>query len=160
MKTTTRQLRPAASVRQIRPAASARQIRPAASVRQIRMIWALGHQRGVTEAALREWVEAVSGQTSLRRLTAGEASRLIEGLREGMSDAATFRASLIERGNRMTAAQQRLIERLAGELGWSVRQVTGLARHLYGRSRGESLTRFQASGLIEALKAMGQRRAA
>ncbi len=123
------------------------------------MIWALSHQRGLAEAALRQWIEAVSGQTSLRRLTAGQASQLIEGLQGRTKDATAFRASVAERAGRMTVAQQRFIEQLAGEMGWSVRQVMGLAQHMYGRSPGESLTRFQASGLIEALKAMGRRAA-
>jgi len=114
----------------------------------------------MTEAALREWVEAVSGQAALRRMTSGQASELIEGLQGGLSDAGAFRASLVDHADRMTGAQQRLIDRLAGGLGWSVRQVTGLARHMYGRWPSESLTRLQASGLIEALKAIARRRAA
>jgi hypothetical protein len=130
-----------------------------ATTRQMRMVWALSHQRGVTEAALRKWIEAVSGQTSLRRLTAGQASQLIEGLQDKSKDVTVFGASLAERADRVTAAQLQIITRLAGELGWSARQVTGLARHMYRLSPGESLTRFQASGLIEALKAM-ERRAA
>jgi len=149
-----------ASTRQPCPAASARPIHPAASGRQIQMIWALSHRRGMAEPALREWVEAVSGQTSLRRLTRGQASRLIEGLQGTVPDAASFRAGLVNREGRVSAAQQRLIDRLAGELGWGARQVTGLARRMYGRVPSESLTQSQASGLIEALKAMEQRRAA
>ncbi|HXZ24621.1 MAG TPA: phage protein GemA/Gp16 family protein, partial [Nitrospiria bacterium] len=104
--------------------------------------------------------EAVSGQTSLRRLTRGQASRLIEGLQGTVPDAESFRAGLVNREGRLSAAQQRLIDRLAGELGWRARQVTGLARRMYGRVASKSLTRSQASGLIEALKAMEQRRAA
>jgi Bacteriophage Mu, GemA protein len=130
-----------------------------ATTRQMRMIWALSHQRGMTEAALRKWIEAVSGQTSLRRLTTGQASQLIEGLQDKSKDVTVFCASLAERADRMTAAQQQLIEQLAGALGWSARQVTGLTQHMYGRSPRESLTRSQASGLIEALKAMGRRAA-
>ncbi|HTP42498.1 MAG TPA: phage protein GemA/Gp16 family protein [Nitrospiria bacterium] len=140
--------------------ASTRQPRPAASGRQIRIIWALSHRRGMAEPALREWVEAVSGQVSLRRLTRGQASRLIEGLQGTVPDAESFRAGLVIREDCLSAAQQRLIDRLAGELGWRTRQVMGLARRMYGRVASKSLTRSQASGLIEALKAMEQRRAA
>jgi hypothetical protein len=140
--------------------ASTRQLRPAAPARQIRMIWALSHQRGMAGPALRDWVETVKGQPSLRRLTRRRASRLIEGLQGTVPNAASFSADLIIRGNRMTAAQGRLVDRLAGELEWRARQVTGLARHLYGLVPGESLTHSQASGLIEALKAMERRRAA
>jgi hypothetical protein len=128
-----------------------------ATTQQFRMIWLLSHQRGVAELALRKWIEAVSGQTSLRRLTTSQASQLIEGLQDTSKDVTAFCASLAERTDRMTAAQQQLIGQLAGTLGWSTHQVRGLAQHMYGRSPGESLTRFQASGLIEALKAMKRR---
>jgi len=131
-----------------------------ATTRQIRMIWALSRQRGINEAALREWVEAASGQASLRRLTAGQASHVIEGLQSGAGDANAFRAQLAELEDRMTAAQARLIDRLARSLGWESRRMAGLARHMYGQAPRESLTRHQASGLIEALKAMSRRRAA
>ena len=47
------------------------------TTRQLRMIWALSHRRGLNEAALRTWVEAMCGQPSLRRMTVGEAARLI-----------------------------------------------------------------------------------
>jgi len=125
----------------------------------IKMIWALSHERGLTAAALREWIEAVSGQTSLRSLTSGQASQLIEGLQDTSKDVSAFRSNVAKRADRMTVAQQWLIKLLAGELGWSAHQVRGLVQHMYGRSPGETLTRFQASGLIEALKAMGRRTA-
>jgi hypothetical protein len=122
----------------------------------IKLIWALSHQRGLTAAALREWIEAVSGQTSLRRLTFRQALRLIDGLQDTSKDAGAFRSNLAARAGHMTVAQQWLITLLAGELGWRAHQVGGLVQHLYGRSPVESLTRVQASGLIEALKAMGR----
>jgi len=131
-----------------------------ATTRQLRMIWALSHQRGLNETALREWIEAAGGHTSLRRLTVGQASQVIEGLQGGVRDADAFRARLAERGDRMTAAQAQLIDRLARSLGWESRRMAGLARHMYGQSPRASLTRRQASGLIEALKAMARRRAA
>lgn len=127
--------------------------------KQIKMIWALSHQRGLTAAALREWIEAVSGQTSLRRLTSGQASQLIVGLQDRSKDVGAFRSNLATRVNHMTVAQQWLIKLLAGELGLSAHQVTGLVQHMYGRSQNESLTRVQASGVIEALKAMKRRTA-
>jgi AraC-like DNA-binding protein len=126
---------------------------------QIKMIWALSHQRGLTAAALREWIEAVNGQTSLRRLTSGQASQLIDGLLDRSKDVGAFRSNLATRINHMTVAQQWLIKLLAGELGLSAPQVTGLVQHMYGRSPSESLTRVQASGVIEALKAMRRRTA-
>jgi len=140
--------------------ATARQPSPMASARQLRMIWALSHRRGFDESALREWIRVASGQSSFRHLTAGQASQIIDGLQSGVKDADAFRAQLAERSDRMTVAQARLIDQLAGSLGWESRRMAGLVRHMYGRSPRESLTRRQASGLIEALKAMAQRRAA
>lgn len=122
------------------------------------MIWALSHQRGLTATALRKWIEAVSGQTSLRRLTPGQASQLIEGLQDTSKDVGVFRSNLAKRANRMTVAQQWLIKLLAGELGWSARQVGVLVQYMYGRP-GKALTRVQASGVIEALKAIERRTA-
>jgi AraC-like DNA-binding protein len=126
---------------------------------QIKMIWALSHQRGLTAAALREWIEAVSGQASLRGLTSGQASQLIDGLLDQSKDVDAFRSNLARRVNHMTVAQQWLIKLLAGELGLSAHQVTGLVQHMYGRSPSEPLTRVQASGVIEALKAIRRRTA-
>jgi len=127
--------------------------------KQIKMIWALSHQRGLTAVALREWIVAVSGQPSLRRLTSGQASQLIDGLLDRSKEVGAFRSNLARRVNHMTVAQQWLIKLLAGELGLSAHQMTGLVQHMYGRSPSESLTRAQASGVIEALKAMRRRTA-
>lgn len=128
-----------------------------ATVRQLRMIWALSHQRGFDEPTLRQWITAASGQPSLRRLTVGEASQLIDGLQHPAWDLEAFQSLLTQRADRMTAVQERFIARLAAVIGWSEPQVTGLARRMYHRSRRESLTRAQASGLIEALKAIHRR---
>ncbi len=128
--------------------------------RQLRMIWGLCHQRGFDESTLRAWVSAVSGQSSLRALSVGEASRLIEGLGDRTVELATFRDRMTQRTDRISPGQEGTIAHLALGLGWNERQLMGLARRMYRRTRRDALTRIEASGLIEALKAIGRRRAA
>ena len=65
-----------------------------------------------------------------------------------------FRHLIAERRDRISSGQTWKLNQLATELGWSERQVVGLAQRMYGRVRRESLTRRQAAGLIEALKAV------
>lgn len=128
--------------------------------RQLRMIWSLCHQRGFDESTLRAWVSAVSGQPSLRALSVSEASRLIEGLRDRTVELESFRDRVAQRADRISPGQEGTIAHLAHELGWNERQLMGLARRMYRRTRRDALTQREASGLIEALKAIGRRRAA
>jgi hypothetical protein len=116
------------------------------------------HRRAMDEAALRVWIRAVSGQSSLRRLTVVEASRLIDALRDASSTVDTFiRQTAQRRPAMISAGQQWIIDRLTADLGWNPHQVMGLAHRMYGRIHRESLTQEQASGLIEALKAIRDR---
>jgi hypothetical protein len=58
----------------------------------------------------------------------------------------------------VTRAQQALLARLADELEWPPERLPALVRRMYGTHALRELTVKQASGLIEALKAMLGRR--
>jgi hypothetical protein len=51
-----------------------------------------------------------------------------------------------------------LLVRLADEMGWGPERLPALARRMYGAGAIRDLTVRQASGLIEALKAIAKRR--
>jgi hypothetical protein len=121
--------------------------------RQLKALWALSHRAGLDDRELHELVAARTGHASVRELLQSEAGALIEELAakvEGKPVAAP-------RPGAATRAQQAMLDRLAGEMGWSLARLPALARRMYGAQTIRDLTVKQASGLIEALKAMGGR---
>jgi hypothetical protein len=124
---------------------------------QLRTIWMLSHRRNMNESMLRRWVTAVSGQTSLRRLTVAEAAQLIDVLWNPLATMEVLGREAAQHHDLVSHSQQWMINRLAAKLGWNRHQVMGLAQRMYGRLRRESLNQEEASGLIEALKAIRDR---
>ena len=119
------------------------------TVKQIRAIWGCAGRLKISGEDLRDWVYARTGKKSIRELTPPEASKLIDEL---------IRKSEFASGNRMTPAQARWISFLEKKIGWDPTRLLGLARKMYRVENLEELNRKEASGLIEALKAMGTRR--
>jgi len=120
--------------------------------RQIKALWGGAARVHVPEGVLRDWVTTRTAKRSIRALTKVEASRLIgelldveAGLAEGLST------------NRMTAAQVAWIRVHAEMMGWDERRVFGLSGKMYHGKGIRVLSRKEASGLIEALKAIGER---
>jgi hypothetical protein len=68
------------------------------------------------------------------------------------------RAPAPQKVGAVTRAQQALLARLVDELEWPSERLPALARRMYGAKVIQQLTVKQASGLIEALKSMIQRR--
>ncbi|MEW6681337.1 MAG: phage protein GemA/Gp16 family protein [Nitrospirota bacterium] len=126
------------------------------SPRQLKAIWALSHRVGLDEGALHVLVASRTGRASLRELRRSEAAMVIDELLAKVSG----RTSAPRKPGAMTKAQQALLARLAAELDWPPERLPALARRMYGASAIRELTVKQASGLIEALKAMLKRRAA
>ena len=121
--------------------------------KQMRALWASAHRAGLTEEELRALTASLWGRRSIRDLTVVEASRLIEKLQDtGNRDAIPFQTS-----GRLTLAQARWIDALGKKIGWDPPHVLGLAKRMYSVERMDDLTRKEASGVIEALKALWNR---
>jgi hypothetical protein len=121
--------------------------------RQRKALWALAHRAGLDDPELHALVAARTGHASVRELSQSEAGVLIEELAatvEGRPVAASLPGAA-------TRAQQALLVRLAEEMQWPPERLPALARRMYGAQTIRDLTMRQASGLIEALKAMATR---
>ena len=130
------------------------------SKQQLKAIWALSHRTGLNEEDLRSLVEAFSGKKSIRSLSRQAASEIIERLLlkgEGTDSAFQETIGQKERGTR---AQMVLIGELSGQMGWDQSRLLRLVQRMYGVRQLTDLKIRQASGLIEALKAMRRRQAA
>jgi hypothetical protein len=127
------------------------------SIRQLKAIWALAHRAGFTEEDLHSLVESFSGKKSIRSLNRQEARQVIEDLlfkAEG-SDLPSLEATGEE--GKITRAQMILMEGLSRQMGWDLQRLLRLARKMYGAGNLVDLKVRQASGLIEALKAIKRR---
>lgn len=112
---------------------------------QIRMIWGIARKQGIEESVLRERVLKLSGQESIKALSASQAAQLIDGLM-GKDEPSAARAS---------PGQQAAIRSLAEQLGWDdPKRLRGWIRSRYGVERLEWLGHDKARSCIESLKAM------
>lgn len=129
------------------------------SKRHLKAIWALAHRAGLQEEDLHIFVESLTGKKSIRSLTGEEAKQVIRALLL-KAGAGLILFSGREKAGRVTRAQMAMLGGLADQMGWDGKRLLGLARRMYGVKRLMDLEVKQASGLIEALKAMKQRMAA
>lgn len=131
--------------------------------RQIRAIWALANRIGWDEETLRKKMESHSGKRSIRSLSRQEARNLIEELFLKVSGPVIqhefTRQKDISRGI-ATPAQLALIRELGERIEWNEWRILRLAYRMYHVSQLVELEVRQASGLIEALKAIASRHAA
>jgi hypothetical protein len=127
--------------------------------RQIKAIWTLAHRSGLLEEDLRLRMEAAWGKKSIRSLTQREARELIERLLIHISVGKDARPAMTGSRDAPSASQMAFIEGLAGRLEWDSWRLNRLARRMYGVRSLEDLKTRQASGLIEALKAIQKRSA-
>jgi len=118
---------------------------------EIRAIWALCHQLGVEEGALHGLAKAITGLSSIRQLSSSQATHLIDLLlaRTGVKS-----PGLSRHPGQSTPRQLAYIQGLATHLGWQEAHTLGLAKRMYHVCRLRDLSVRQASGLIEALKAI------
>jgi hypothetical protein len=127
------------------------------STRQLKAIWALARRAGFEKEDLYALVESLSGKKTIRSLNRQEARRVIEDLllkAEG-GDLRSLEAA--GQGGTMTQAQMVLLGVLSRQTGWNSWRLLRLAQRMYGVRNLVDLKVRQASGLIEALKAIRRR---
>lgn len=129
---------------------------PRISAKQIRALWGYASRLLIPEEDLREWVFIRTGKRSLRALTRPQATRLIEEIAQKWQMGELPSASPPS----MTSGQARILTALEEALGWDDRRLLGLARKMYRVDELQALQPIEAAGLIEALKAIRQRKTA
>lgn len=127
----------------------------------IRTVWGIAKspELRLEDEDLYAVVYRETGKERLRKLTAGELSRVIRALQE-MKDSArqsAGRKRTDEGGDPRTVEQRRKLYKEMRDLGWSEAQVNGLARRMFQVERIEWLAPAQCGKLIEALKAIHAR---
>ena len=124
---------------------------------QLKAIWAIAHQLGFDEKELHARVEVLTGRRSIRNLTRPQAARVIDWLlqRGGVENRNPLAGP---RGKETaTKAQRSMIDWLLQQAGWDSWRLIRLARRMYGVRNLDDLDIREASGLIEALKAVEKR---
>lgn len=130
------------------------------SSKQLRAIWGLASRLGITSTELHMRVESIAGKKSIQLLSSEEAQKIIGDL---LSRADPYPLGMKEEAEErvgVTTAQTAFIIDLTRQIGWKLNRVEGLAKKMFGIPQISDLTVRQASGLIEALKAIRNRRAA
>ncbi|MCM1304590.1 MAG: regulatory protein GemA [Lachnospiraceae bacterium] len=115
---------------------------------QMRKIHVLARDQGLDNDLLHVHIQTLTGRDSLKKLSLGEAARVIDSLEHGLSD-------------RMTWKQGCLMNQLLEELGWTDAQgkpdhkrLDGFCSKRFGVDSHRWLTRGDASKVIEGLKNM------
>lgn len=118
---------------------------------QMRKIHVLARDYGMDNDLLHVHVQTVTGKDSLKKLSLGEAVRVIDSLEKRSVD-------------QMTRRQKYLIDRLLQELGWTDEQgkpdykrLDGFCGKYCGVDSHKWLTRRDASNVIEGLKNMAKK---
>lgn len=127
----------------------------------IRILWGLAKspELSLTDEELHLLVLAHTGKESIRELNQRELQTMVRLLGNMKSSAA--KSSRGARGSTGTANQRKKIYKLAETLGWEkAARVNGLCKKMFGVSSVDWLDYTQCSKLIEALKAMVERKEA
>jgi hypothetical protein len=103
---------------------------------------------------------ALWGKSSIRDLTRREAEELIGDLLLKSVGGEPDLHAVEGAREAPTRAQIAFLKALCGRLNWDEARLMRLANRMYGVGRFKDLGVRQASGLIEALKAIQRRRAA
>ncbi len=128
----------------------------------IRQLWGIAKspELRLTDEELHVLVEGHTGKSSIRTLNKRELQVVIRVL-TGMKDSArrSERGRRGKGGNPTTENQRKKIYKLTQELGWDKpSRLSGMCKRLFGVTSVEWLNYTQCSKLIEALKAMVDRR--
>lgn len=126
----------------------------------LRTLWGIArNELGLTGDELHAVVYRETGKASMKELSQRELEAMARVLR---SMAGGHRAPSHKRtdegGDPRTVEQRRKVYQLAQRLGWTEAQVNGLTRRMFQVERQEWLGPGQCYKLIEALKAMVERR--
>ena len=130
------------------------------STKQIKAIWALSHRAQLQGGDLRILVESSTGKRSIRSLSKQEAREIIEDLLIKAGGKEPILQDATDKEGRVTRAQMVFIGALSSQIRWDQQRVLRLAQRMYGVRQLKDLKVKEASGLIEALKAMKMRLAA
>jgi len=131
--------------------------RSALSPDQLRAIWTMTKAAGLDEGALRDLVEAVSGQRSTRGLTMHQASQVLDRLSSRPEPRRHRHRKMDGRPNMATGAQLRKIEAMWAERARAHDKAASLRQWLNNRfsiSDLRFLSRSRASNVIVALEKM------
>ena len=127
----------------------------------IKTLWGLAKSKelGLTEEELHLLVARETGKDSIRELNRSELSHVCHILQKQKDDIKRQEGRMPERrGNPQTGRQRRKIGQLKEKLGWEERQVRALCHRMYRVDAVEWLTYYQCQGLIEAMKAILERK--
>lgn len=132
----------------------------------IRMIWGIAKSQelSLTDEDLYALVERETGKQHMRDLSYGQIEkvcRVLQQMRDGGSFSSQKRGKRTDTGgNPRTVAQRQKIYRLTGQLGWNDNnaRINRFAQRMFGVQRIEWLSSGQCDALIEALKAMLERK--
>ena len=116
---------------------------------QLRMIFGMAKRIGMDDDELHCMVQGLTGEESIRRLNSRQAARVIDRLNVLAGNGRDI-------PNRASAAQQRLIQKLAEEMGWAgdPTRLRGFLEAKAGVSDVRFLSIDSARRIIEALKAI------
>ncbi len=121
---------------------------------QLRKIYVLARENGMDSDLLHLHVSRIAGKNSLSRISITEAVKVIDSL-SGKKKG---------REERITARQEWKIKDLAKAMGWKnekgeadEKRLDGFLRERTGVEHYKWLTKNEASGIIEAFKAMLER---
>lgn len=120
----------------------------AVTAAQMRKIHVLAREYGLDDDLLHVHIQTVTGKDSLKKLSLGEAVRVIDSLDQKAADQMTWR-------------QKYRIDKLLQALGWTdgqgqpdYKRLDGFCGKYYGVGSHKWLTRRNASNVIEGLKNM------
>ena len=128
----------------------------------IRTLWAIAKspELHMTDEDLHAVVYRETGKESIKALTQGqisEVARVLQNMKDGISRSTRAKRT-DEGGDTRTVELRRKIYMLAWELSWDAAQVNKLAKRMFGVDRQEWLNSTQCGKLVEALKAILERR--
>lgn len=118
---------------------------------QIKKIWAEAKTAGLSDQALYKTFIEVFNKFSMRQLTKAEAAEVIDGLRIANGSVQT---PTPYRPGMMTERQQRFIEGMQRDLGWSNEQLNRMVKRVCKVDHFQFVNQSGASKLIEAMKNM------
>ena len=128
----------------------------------IRTLWSIAKspELHLSDEDLHAVVYRETRKESMKQLTQGEinrVARVLQNMKDSVGGSVRGKRT-DEGGDPRTAELRRKIYMLAQELGWSAAQVNGLAKRMFRVERQEWLGPIQCGKLIEALKAILDRR--
>lgn len=126
----------------------------------IKKIWGIakGKELKLTDEELYGVVHAYTGRTSISHLTEMEQKTVIRELLKMKDSVRNSYPEFYDVSN-ATVRQKKMIRSLANQLGWEKSsQVNGMCKRMFKVSSVEWLNFEQCSKLIEALKAMMERK--